>query len=283
MTNEEKKKLYAALSAPFTDEAIERTEGRITGKGYDTTGIKYIYIAARLNTVLGVGGYRTQQEIAVREITTSKGRAAFDATCDLTLQLGEWVDGKFVAFAEAYAAGGHQSMNEADARKGAYTNAFKKAAAMFGCGQQAYMGTLDDDNVPAEEPAQFSAPVRPQPAPRPQPAQPRPVQQARPEPVRQPPPQRYEHTGPEETLAQAAPPQGAASNGRNRLTSKQLAAIWALARKLGYQQSDFRREVKQKWGVQPEFLGKNEASTIIGQLSAMASNGSGHPTSHTEA
>ena len=49
MTNEEIKKIYAALSAPFPEEAIERTDGRITRRGYSTTGIKYQYVVNRLN------------------------------------------------------------------------------------------------------------------------------------------------------------------------------------------------------------------------------------------
>lgn len=261
MTNDEKKKLYAALSAPFADEAIERTEGRVTGKGYDTTGIKYQYIVARLNEILGVGSYRTQHELMVREVTTAKGRAAFDATCELTLQLGEWSNGEFKPCAEAHATGGHQSMNEADARKGAYTNAFKKAAAMFGCGQQAYMGTLDDDNVPVEE-VPFTPPL-------PRVTEP-PKPQHTPRPAPMPAPQQHREE-PE--------PQGASSTApsRNRLTSKQLAALWAISRKLNYQQSQFRQWVKQTHGVQPEFLDKNTASTLIGQLSARASNGHSHP------
>ena len=47
MTNEEKKKIYMALAAGFPEEAIERTDGRVTGRGYSTTGIKYQYIASR--------------------------------------------------------------------------------------------------------------------------------------------------------------------------------------------------------------------------------------------
>jgi hypothetical protein len=38
MTNEEKRKIYAALAAPFPEHSIQRTEGRITGRGYDTSG-----------------------------------------------------------------------------------------------------------------------------------------------------------------------------------------------------------------------------------------------------
>ena len=278
MTNDEKKKLFKILSAPFTDEAIERTEGRVTGRGYDTTGIKAAYIVARLNEVLGVGSYRTQQSTTVRETTTAKGRTAFDATCELELQLGEWIDGKFVVFAEAHATGGHQSMSEADARKGAYSNGFKKAAAMFGCGQQAYMGTLDDDNVPADEPfppPSQVAPVRLLPPPQSHPEPQRTQQSAPPAP---PPARTEQYEQSQASRQQSQEPQAANGNGnRNRLSAKQLAAIWAIARKLNYAQADFRKHVKTQYGVQPEFLDKNTASTIIGQLSARASNGASHP------
>jgi hypothetical protein len=269
MTNEEKKKLFKVLSAPFTDDAIERTDGRQTGRGYSTTGIKYQYVVARLNEVLGVGGYRTQQQTTVREFTRGSGRTAFDATCELDLQLGEWSDGKFIPFAEAHATGGHTAMLEADARKGAYTNAFKKAAAMFGCGQQAYMGTLDDDNVPADE----SDEGRPTTAPAPQQVPPKTQPQPSPTTQHRAPPtdERLQHSGQQTATTQN-------SSSRNRLTSKQLAAIWALARKLNYQQQEFRKLVKANYGVQPEFLDRNAASTIIGDLSARASNGHSHPT-----
>ncbi len=59
-----------------------------------------------------------------------------------------------MVFAESLADGGHVASAEADARKGAYTNAFKKAAAFFGVGRQAYEGSLDDDNVPSDSPVQ---------------------------------------------------------------------------------------------------------------------------------
>ena len=150
MTTDEKKKIYAALSSNFPAEAIERTDGRITGRGYSTTGIKYQYVVNRLNEVLGIGSYRAHRTVTVKEIQTAKGRPAFESICDLTLELGEWVNGEFICWAESLADGGHTSMSEADARKGAYTNAFKKAAAFFGVGKQAYEGSIDDDAVPAD-------------------------------------------------------------------------------------------------------------------------------------
>jgi hypothetical protein len=262
MTSDEKKKIYAALSAPFSEEAIQRTEGRVTGRGYDTTGVGYQFIANRLNEVLGIGSWRTDQKLTVRETTTAKGRAAFDATCDVTLQFGEWVEGKFLPWAEAFSTGGHQSLSEADARKGAFTNGIKKAAAMMGCGKQAYEGSLDDDNVPSDG-ASFSAPV-PQ-------SRPAAVQQSQARQEQQPTPQQ---TQPRESAQQQAPSNG---NARNRLSSKQLAAIWALARKLNYNQADFRKQVRSQYNAQPEFLDKTAASDLIGRLSAKASNGGAHP------
>lgn len=240
MTADEKKKIYAALAAPFPENAIQRTEGRVTGRGYDTAGIGYQFICNRLNEVLGVGGWRAHRTVTVKSVTTSKGREAFEAICDLTLELGSWENGEFVVFAESLSDGGHTSMSEADARKGAYTNALKKAAAMFGCGRQAYEGTLDDDNVPQELSAEPAAPAPSTPAP------------VRPAP---------------------ATPQRPSAPQRSRLTSKQLSAIWAIGRKLGYEQQALRQHVKQHFGVQPEFLTREQASEAIGALSKPAGNG----------
>jgi len=254
MTHDEKKKIYAALAAPFPEHCIQRTEGRVTGRGYDTTGIGYQHIANRLNEVLGVGGWRAHRTVTVKEITRSNGRPAFEAICDITLELGEWVNGDFVVFAESLADGGHLAGSEADARKGAYTNAFKKAAAFFGVGRQAYEGSLDDDNLPGDQVGDgmtvTTLPTRPSPTSA-QPAQP-------PSPAAPPTPQ-----------AVRPPP----APSRNRLTSKQLGAIQAIARKLGYDPQGLRAFVNQQFGAQPEFLTRDQASKLISAMSAQAGNG----------
>lgn len=154
MTDEKKKQVYASLSAPFPPDVIQRTDARDTGKGYPTSGIGYQFIVNRLNEVLGIGGFRVSRTLTVRETKTNSGRPSFEAIAEVQLALGEWVDGAFVPIAEAIGDGGHTSTSEADARKGAFTNGLKKAAALFGCGRQAYEGSLDDDNVPERrEPA----------------------------------------------------------------------------------------------------------------------------------
>jgi hypothetical protein len=238
MTPEAKKKLYQQLSQPFPEEAIERTDGRQTGKGYSTTGIKAQFIINRLNEALGIGGWRTHRKINVREQTTNSGRKAYEAVCDLVLELGEWTDGAFVPFAEALADGGHVSMSEADARKGSFSNALKKAAAAFGAGRQAYEGTIDDDNVPPDEQHQ-------------------PDQQQATRPV-------AHHAGPPRPAASVAPP--LSSTPRNRLTSKQLAALLAISRKLGMDLAQFRQQVRSRFGTQIEFITKAQASELIGEM-----------------
>lgn len=145
-------------------------------------------------------------------------------------------------------------MSEADARKGAYTNGLKKAAAMFGCGRQAYEGTLDDDNVPSQDletALRQSAKANAQPAAT-----------------------QHLPTAATTPTSQAAPATPASQQQtRNRLTAKQLSAIWAIARKLGMDQHGVRGMVKSRYNVQPEFLARAQASELIGELSKQAGNG----------
>ncbi|MFT3840788.1 MAG: Rad52/Rad22 family DNA repair protein [Myxococcaceae bacterium] len=243
MTNEQKKQLYQQLSAPFPAEAIERSDAKQTGKGYSTTGIKYQYIVNRLNEVLGFGCFRAHRTVTVKETKRASGRPAYEAICDLTLELGEWVNGQFVVYAESLADGGHIASTEADARKGSFTNAFKRAAAFHGVGRHAYEGSIDEDSAETGDNEANAAPV---------------VQVAR-----APAPQ-----------VSGSPVQQQPE--RNRLSSKQLAAIWSIARKLGIEQSGFRQQVRQKFGAQLEFLNRNQASELIGALNArLNSNGSG--------
>jgi hypothetical protein len=140
---------YQALKEPFPEEAIERTRGSETRKGYDTTGIKYQWVVNRLNDVLTPGGWRTSQEFSVRETKARSGQQMYEVSCDIVIKVGGVIDNGTEAAATAFATGGHRSNNEADAKKGAYTNGLKKAAAMLGCGWQAYAGAIDDDNAPA--------------------------------------------------------------------------------------------------------------------------------------
>lgn len=151
MTNIDKTELLRRLSEPFPEEAIERTRASQNGKGYDTTGVRVQFVINRLNDVLGLGGFRVERAFLTRERATRSGATMFEVICDLSLQLGTWEHGVFVAFAETQSTGGHVAPFEADARKGSHSNALKKAAAAFGIGWRFYAGVADDDHaVPAE-------------------------------------------------------------------------------------------------------------------------------------
>lgn len=239
MNAEAKRKLYEALCAPFPNEAIERTNGKQTGRGYDTAGVKVQWIIDRLNEVVGVGNWRVTRETSVHATTTGSGRKMYEAWSDVVLQLGEWSGDTFVPFAEARAYGAHTAITEGDARKGAASNGTKRAAAMMGCGAAAYRGELDDDN-------QFDVdggePVAPQ-APRAVPAR---MAAPRPQPS----------SGPRSAI----PP-------RNRITAKQHAALLSMSRRLGYDQAEFRNEVKSRFGKQLDYISREEASMLISSLS----------------
>lgn len=157
-----------ALMAAFPKEAVERADGKITGKGYSSTGYRYQYILNRLNEVLGLGRWRLVVDTAVKQGQTKSGRDKFTALTEGFFELGFWWhtpdSSRFIVMAFAPAVGGHESFTEADARKGAMTNALKKAAAMLGCGHQAYCASIDDDNVPlpdAQEKARAARQERP--------------------------------------------------------------------------------------------------------------------------
>ena len=242
-TPENLQEIYRKLSAAFPEEAIERTKGATTRKGYDTTGIKYQYIVNRLNEVLGVGGFKVTREFVVRDKQTRNGFAMVEVTCDLTMQLGQWQNGEFICFAEATGTGGHIGATEADAKKGAFTNGFKKVAAFFGCGWQAYAGVLDDDNVPSDVNCAPAPPAN-------QTAQPSKAPRTR----RAPP-------------AELAQPTGQ-QNGNGRITTAQLAKLRELVQELGAKWPAFRDHVRAKHGVNVEYASVNLASALIDDLVA---------------
>ena len=59
---------------------------------------------------------------------------------------------------------------------------------------------------------------------------------------------------------------GNGSNGRDRLTQKQLSAIWSMGRALGENVDAIRKHCIDAFGVQPEHLCKPDASAFITQM-----------------
>jgi hypothetical protein len=137
--------VYSRLASAMPEDAIQRTKGSETRKGYNTTGFSYQYCVNRFNEVMGVGGWFYSYEIVhTIEGKYASGKPFFDITVDVKITL--YVEGK--KDTTMTMPGGHISASYADALKGAVTNGFKKCAAMFGVGRAAYEGSIDDDNVP---------------------------------------------------------------------------------------------------------------------------------------
>ena len=139
--------IYMRLSMPFTDDVVEVASKDTTKKGYDSTGIKYQAVVDRYNDVLTPWGWRYDvSDKKVVELRGQSDRIRYEVICDVTITL-------FPGFDDPYKhskthVGSHTSNNRGDAEKGAITAGIKKCSAMFGVGRQAYLGTLDDDNLP---------------------------------------------------------------------------------------------------------------------------------------
>lgn len=129
------------LTAPFDKDAVQRTNGKETRRGYDTTGYGYQWCVDRFNEVMGLDGWGfTYKIIREAEGKYSSGKPFHD----ITVQIDIWL----MDYAPRPCVGGHISASYADALKGAITNAFKKTAAFWGVGSAAYRGQIDDDNQP---------------------------------------------------------------------------------------------------------------------------------------
>ena len=140
-----KKNLFKELSKPFPEKVIQRTKGAITKKGYDTTGFGYQYLVNRFNEVMGVGNWNWRFKVMKEEEGMFKGGTPFwEVTGRTEIMVKLNIGGKEIIHGEF---GGHRARNYTDALKGASTNAFKKTAAFFGVGRQAFEGSIDLDNL----------------------------------------------------------------------------------------------------------------------------------------
>ena len=59
---------------------------------------------------------------------------------------------------------------------------------------------------------------------------------------------------------------GAGASNGNRLTQRQLSAIWSMGRSLGLSADQIRERTTDVYGVQPEHLSKSDASSFITEL-----------------
>jgi hypothetical protein len=146
------KELKISLKQVYGETAVERTKASVTRKGYDTTGYGYQFVVNRFNEILPKYGldWTTQDDVRLlNEYQTSTGKPYYEYAGKVSIM---FLDENRSVVSAKHCYGGHQSNTHADAMKGAFTNAFKKTAALFGVGADAYEGTVDEDYRPVEEP-----------------------------------------------------------------------------------------------------------------------------------
>jgi hypothetical protein len=137
--------IYAKLSAPFPENAIQRTKGSETKKHYDTSGYGYQFLVNRFNEVLGNQWGYDWEIIKNIDGAYQSGKTNFEITVKVSVWCLSISNSRTMV-------GSHISSVYGDALKGSITNAFKKTAGMWGVGRQAYEGTLDDDSSYEDEP-----------------------------------------------------------------------------------------------------------------------------------
>ena len=127
-------------------DAIQKTFGVQTHKGYDTTGYGIDWLWELLIKTFGP----SRIHVSVADVNAEQGVWGEEKKTKWSVSLRSIIriiDGGEV-LAETTAFGGHESKLRGDALKGAESNAQKKALSKWGIGIDAYKGILDDDNKP---------------------------------------------------------------------------------------------------------------------------------------
>jgi len=168
---------------PFPKDAEQFSDGNKTGKQYDTAGYGYAWISERLNDVVGFCWRMVEGEAQSQTTSTKAGNQMYNISLDVVLQLGNWINKEiedvetvivpnpdspvpssttvvkktyrieriFQVLAETPIGNGwHKALALTDAKKGAKTNGFKKAAGFWGLGNDAYKKIIDPENEPAK-------------------------------------------------------------------------------------------------------------------------------------
>jgi len=104
----------------------------------------YQFIINRLNDVVGFEHWNIK---VITEPRSEKRNNFWFVSLSLTLSLGNWTSALFIPLVSKVSYGSGASENLGNALKGALTNGFKKAAAMYGIGKKAYEGLIEDYDI----------------------------------------------------------------------------------------------------------------------------------------
>lgn len=133
--------VYQKFIKDLPKEAL-RTE--VTDKGEKFYLFGYQFVVNRLNETVGLDHWNYE---ILGEIEKEKKGPLWWVSLQLRLSLGNWINGFLVplVYKDAFGSGIHESLG--NAKKGAVTNALKKAAGMFGLGKKAYEGLIEEFDV----------------------------------------------------------------------------------------------------------------------------------------
>jgi hypothetical protein len=124
------KELLKELGKPFPPEAFEVDDSR----GFELVGIKGAYVIERLNEVFGPCGSGWAYTVKRAELMDDWMMVDIELRYCIN---GEWSE-PILAFGDCRVVRGRLG----DARKGALSDALKKAASLLGVGNEAYKGLL---------------------------------------------------------------------------------------------------------------------------------------------
>lgn len=128
----QEKALYEQLSAPFPLDAMSAD----TSRGFALTSIKAQYVVERLNTVLGIGGWRLSGTYEVTK-DSSGNEVGVLFHGELSARIGQRTHTiPTVGYSES-------KRNKGDQYKGAKTDALSKAASYLGVGNEVFKGLVD--------------------------------------------------------------------------------------------------------------------------------------------
>lgn len=134
-------RIYREFVKDLPKEAL-----RVETLGDDTDILLYGYqfVINRLNEVVGFNHWNYK---VIGEPDKEMRDHFWWVSLSLELSLGNWIDGEFKPLVSkfSYGSGIHESLG--NALKGALTNGFKKAAAMYGIGKRAYEGLIEDYDI----------------------------------------------------------------------------------------------------------------------------------------
>jgi len=142
LTSDKLQEAYEEFTKDLPQEAVK--SGTLED-GTVLTMYGYQFAVNVLNEVLGMDHWYL--EVEHQSAIIDKDKNKYQATVFVHLKLGNWDNGNFSVIAQKDSYGHGENEQRGNALKGAVTNGFKKAAAMFGIGKKAYEGLMEDFDI----------------------------------------------------------------------------------------------------------------------------------------